>query len=252
MLARRLIPCLDVAAGRVVKGTSFVNLRDAGDPVELAVLYDHEGADEIVFLDITASHERRGIMEDVVRRTAESLTIPFTVGGGLRTVEDLRRMLNAGADKVGINTAAVERPELIRDAALRFGSQCIVVAIDARRTSADRWEVYIHGGRTPAGREAVAWACEAAERGAGELLVTSMDQDGHEDGYDLELTRAITQAVGVPVVASGGAGHPRHFVEVVQKADADAVLAASMFHFRRHSIAEAKAHMAAAGVPVRL
>ncbi len=252
MLARRLIPCLDVAAGRVVKGTSFVNLRDAGDPVELAVLYDHEGADEIVFLDITASHERRGIMEDVVRRTAEALTIPFTVGGGLRTVEDLRRMLSAGADKVGINTAAVERPELIREAALRFGSQCIVVAIDARRLSADRWEVYVHGGRTPAGREAVAWAGEAAERGAGELLVTSMDQDGHEDGYDLALIRAITRTVGVPVVASGGAGHPRHFVEVIQQADADAVLAASMFHFRRHSIAEAKAHMAAAGVPIRL
>ncbi|TMI83932.1 MAG: imidazole glycerol phosphate synthase subunit HisF [Bacillati bacterium ANGP1] len=252
MLARRLIPCLDVAAGRVVKGTSFVNLRDAGDPVELAVLYDHEGADEIVFLDITASHERRGIMEDVVRRTAEALTIPFTVGGGLRTVEDLRRMLSAGADKVGINTAAVERPELIREAALRFGSQCIVVAIDARRVSADRWEVYIHGGRTPAGREAAAWAREAAERGAGELLVTSMDRDGHEDGYDLALIRAITRTVGVPVVASGGAGHPRHFVEVIQQADADAVLAASMFHFRRHSIAEAKAHMAAAGVPIRL
>ncbi len=252
MLARRLIPCLAVAAGRVVKGTSFVNLRDAGDPVELAVLYDHEGADELVFLDITASHERRGIMEDVVRRTAEALTIPFTVGGGLRTVEDLRRMLGAGADKVGINTAAVERPELIREAALRFGSQCIVVAIDARRLSADRWEVYVHGGRTPAGREAVAWAREAAERGAGELLVTSMDQDGHEDGYDLALIRAITRTVGVPVVASGGAGHPRHFVEVIQQADADAVLAASMFHFRRHSIAEAKAHMAAAGVPIRL
>ena len=252
MLARRLIPCLDVAAGRVVKGTSFVNLRDAGDPVELAVLYDHEGADEIVFLDITASHERRGIMEDVVRRTAEALTIPFTVGGGLRTVEDLRRMLNAGADKVGINTAAVERPELIREAALRFGRQCVVVAIDARRTSADRWEVYIRGGRTPAGRDAVAWAREAAERGAGELLVTSMDQDGHEDGYDLALIRAITRAVGVPVVASGGAGHPRHFVEAIRQADADAVLAASMFHFRRHSIAEAKAHMAAAGVPIRL
>jgi len=191
-------------------------------------------------------------MEDVVRRTAEALTIPFTVGGGLRTVEDLRRMLNAGADKVGINTAAVERPELIREAALRFGRQCVVVAIDARRTSADRWEVYIRGGRTPAGRDAVAWAREAAERGAGELLVTSMDQDGHEDGYDLALIRAITRAVGVPVVASGGAGHPRHFVEVIQQADADAVLAASMFHFRRHSIAEAKAHMAAAGVPIRL
>ena len=252
MLARRLIPCLDVAAGRVVKGTSFVNLREAGDPVELAVLYDREGADEIVFLDITASHERREIMEEVVRRTAESLTIPFTVGGGLRTVEDLRRMLNAGADKVGINTAAIQRPELIREAAVRFGSQCIVVAIDARAMVSERWEVYTHGGRTPTGRDAVAWAREAAERGAGELLVTSMDQDGHEEGYDLALTRAITRAVRVPVIASGGAGHPRHFVEVIQQADADAVLAASMFHFRRHSIMEAKAHMAAAGVPVRL
>lgn len=247
-----MVPCLDVDGGRVVKGTSFVNLRDAGDPVELAVLYDQEGADEIVFLDITASHERRGIMEAVVRETAEVLTIPFTVGGGLRTVEDLRQMLNAGADKVGINTAALQRPELIREAASRFGSQCIVVAIDARQVSPGRWEVYTHGGRTPTGRDAVAWAREAAELGAGELLVTSMDQDGHEEGYDLALTRAITQVVRVPVIASGGAGHPRHFVAVIREADADAVLAASMFHFRRHSIGEAKAHMAAAGIPVRL
>jgi cyclase len=252
VLARRVVPCLDVDGGRVVKGTSFVNLRDAGDPVELAVLYDQEGADEIVFLDITASHERRGIMEAVVRETAEVLTIPFTVGGGLRTVEDLRQMLNAGADKVGINTAALQRPELIREAASRFGSQCIVVAIDARQVSPGRWEVYTHGGRTPTGRDAVAWAREAAELGAGELLVTSMDQDGHEEGYDLALTRAITQVVRVPVIASGGAGHPRHFVAVIREADADAVLAASMFHFRRHSIGEAKAHMAAAGIPVRL
>jgi cyclase len=250
MLARRVIPCLDVDDGRVVKGTSFVNLRDAGDPVELAVLYDQEGADEVVFLDITASHERRGIMETVVRRTAEVLTIPFTVGGGLRSVEDLRLMLRAGADKVGMNTAAFQRPELIREAALRFGSQCIVVAIDARRV-ASGWEVYTHGGRTATGRDAVAWAREAAELGAGEILLTSMDQDGHEQGYDLALTRAVTQTVQVPVIASGGAGHPRHFVAAIREADADAVLAASMFHFRRHSLAEAKAHLAAAGIPVR-
>jgi cyclase len=251
MLARRVIPCLDVDAGRVVKGTSFVNLRDAGDPVALAVLYDQQGADEIVFLDITASHEQRGIMEDVVRRTAEALTIPFTVGGGLRTVDDLRSMLGAGADKVGINTAAVQRPDLIRDAARRFGSQCIVVAIDARQVAPGSWEVYTHGGRTPTGRDAVAWAREAAKLGAGEILLTSMDQDGHEQGYDRMLTRAVTQAVQVPVIASGGAGHPGHFVDVIRDADADAVLAASMFHFRRHSIAEAKAQLAAAGIPVR-
>jgi imidazole glycerol-phosphate synthase subunit HisF len=251
VLARRVIPCLDVDAGRVVKGTSFVNLRDAGDPVALAVLYDREGADEVVFLDITASHERRGIMEDVVRRTAEVLTIPFTVGGGLRTVDDLRRMLNAGADKVGINTAAIERPDLIRDAARRFGSQCIVVAIDARQVAPGSWTVYTQGGRTPTGRDAVAWAREAADLGAGEILLTSMDQDGHKHGYDLALTRAVTQAVRVPVIASGGAGHPRHFVDVIREADADAVLAASIFHFRRYSIAEAKAQMGAAGIPVR-
>jgi len=251
MLARRVIPCLDVDAGRVVKGTSFVNLRDAGDPVELALFYDHEGADEIVFLDITASHERRGIMEEMVRRTAESLTIPFTVGGGLRTVEDLHRMLHAGADKVGLNTAAVQRPDLIREAAERFGSQCIVVAIDARLAAPGHWEVYTHGGRTPAGRDAVAWAQQAAALGAGELLVTSMDRDGHEEGYDLSLLRAMTRAVSLPVIASGGAGHPRHFVEAIREADADAVLAASLFHFRRCRIGEVKAYMAAAGIPVR-
>ena len=251
MLARRVIPCLDVDAGRVVKGTSFVDLRDAGDPVELAVLYDREGADEIVFLDITASHERRGIMAEVVRRTAEALTIPFTVGGGLGSVEDLRRMLHAGADKVGINTAAVQRPELVREAALRFGSQCIVVAIDGREVGPQRWEVYTHGGRTPTGRDAVAWARTVADLGAGEILLTSMDQDGHEHGYDLALTRAITETVRIPVIASGGAGHPGHFVEVIREADADAVLAASMFHFRRHSITEAKAQMAASGIVVR-
>jgi imidazole glycerol-phosphate synthase subunit HisF len=251
MLVRRVIPCLDVTGGRVVKGTSFVNLRDAGDPVELAALYDRENADEVVFLDITASHEGREIMEGVVRRTAEVLTIPFTVGGGLRTVADLRRMLRAGADKVGVNTAAVQRPALIRDAAAQLGSQCIVVAIDAKRTAPQRWEVWIHGGRTPTGLDAVAWAREAAALGAGELLVTSMDQDGREDGYDLDLLRAVTGAVRIPVIASGGAGEPRHFVDAVREANVDAVLAASVFHFRRHSIAAVKACMAEYGIPVR-
>ncbi len=251
MLARRVIPCLDVAGGRVVKGTSFVNLRDAGDPVELAVLYDRENADEVVFLDITASHEGRGIMEDVVRQTAEVLTIPFTVGGGLRTVNDLRRMLRAGADKVGVNTAAVERPGLIREAAAQFGSQCIVVAIDAKRTAPQTWEVWIHGGRTPTGLDAIAWARQAASLGAGELLVTSMDQDGREDGYDLGLLRAVTDAVQIPVIASGGAGAPQHFVDAVRQADADAVLAASVFHFRQYSITAVKAYMARHGIPVR-
>ncbi len=251
MLVRRVIPCLDVRGGRVVKGTSFVNLRDAGDPVELAVAYDGEGADELVFLDITASHEGRGIMEDVVRRTAEVLTVPFTVGGGLRTVDDLRHMLRAGADKVGINTAAVQRPDLIREAAEQFGCQCIVVAIAAKRTGPGRWDVWIHGGRTPTGLDAVAWAARAAALGAGELLVTSMDQDGRKEGYDLAMLRAITKEVQVPVIASGGAGEPRHFVEAIREADADAVLAASLFHFRQYSIAEVKAVLAAYGIPVR-
>jgi len=251
MLARRVIACLDVKNGRVVKGTRFVNLRDAGDPVELAAAYDREGADEVVFLDITASHEGRGIMETVVRRTAEVLTIPFTVGGGLATVDDLRRMLRAGADKVGLNTAAVRRPDVIREGAAQFGSQCIVVAIDAKRTRAGGWEVYTHGGRTATGLDAVDWAVRAAESGAGEILLTSMDQDGREDGFDLELTRAVTRAVRIPVIASGGAGAPRHFVDAVREADADAVLAASIFHYRTHSIAAVKTAMAAAGIPVR-
>jgi imidazole glycerol-phosphate synthase subunit HisF len=263
MLARRVIACLDVKDGRVVKGTRFVNLRDAGDPVELATVYDREGADEVVFLDITASHEGRGIMEDVVRRTAEALTIPFTVGGGLATAADLRRMLRAGADKVGVNTAAVQRPDLIREGAEQFGSQCIVVAIDAKRTAPARgprlargrqgggWEVFTHGGRRPAGLDAVEWAGRAARLGAGEILLTSMDQDGREDGFDLELVRAVTRTVRIPVIASGGAGVPRHFVEAVTVADADAVLAASVFHYRTHSIAAVKSAMAAAGIPVR-
>jgi cyclase len=250
MLARRVIACLDVKEGRVVKGTRFVNLRDAGDPVELATVYDREGADEVVFLDITASHERRGIMEDAVRRTAEVLTIPFTVGGGLATADDLRRMLRAGADKVGLNTAAVQRPELIREGAEQFGSQCIVVAIDAKRRDGG-WEVYTHGGRRAAGLDAVEWAARAAALGAGEILLTSMDRDGRADGFDLDLVRAVTGTVRIPVIASGGAGRPCHFVEAVTEADADAVLAASIFHYRTYSIAAVKAAMAAAGIPVR-
>ena len=251
MLARRVVACLDVKDGRVVKGTRFVNLRDAGDPVELATVYDREGADEVVFLDITASHEGRGIMEDVVRRTAEVLTIPFTVGGGLATAGDLRRMLRAGADKVGVNTAAVQRPELIREGAEQFGSQCIVVAIDAKLSGDAQWEVYTHGGRLPASLDAVEWAERAARLGAGELLLTSMDHDGREDGFDLDLIRAVSRAVRIPVIASGGAGVPRHFVEAVSAAGADAVLAASVFHYRTHSIAAVKTAMAAAGIPVR-
>ncbi len=251
MLARRVIACLDVKDGRVVKGTRFVNLRDAGDPVELATVYDREGADEVVFLDITASHEGRGIMEDVVRRTAEVLTIPFTVGGGLATAADLRRMLRAGADKVGVNTAAVQRPDLIREGAEQFGSQCIVVAIDAKRRQAGGWEVFTHGGRRPTGLDAVEWAGRAAGLGAGEILLTSMDQDGREDGFDLELVLAVTRTVRIPVIASGGAGVPRHFVEAVTAADADAVLAASVFHYRTYSIVAVKNAMAAAGIPVR-
>ncbi len=251
MLIRRVIPCLDVRAGRVVKGTSFVDLRDAGDPVELAALYDREGADEVVFLDITASHEGRGIMEDVVRKTAEVLTIPFMVGGGLRSAEDMRRMLRAGADKVAINTAAVRRPELIREAARLFGSQCVAVAVDARRAGHGRWEVYVHGGRTPTGMDAVAWSAEAAALGAGELLLTSMDEDGREDGYDLPLLRAVTGAVRIPVIASGGAGAPEHLWAAIVEADADAVLAASIFHYRKYSIAAVKEFLAARGVAVR-
>ncbi|WP_022847387.1 MULTISPECIES: imidazole glycerol phosphate synthase subunit HisF [unclassified Desulfurobacterium] len=251
MLAKRIIPCLDVKEGRVVKGVNFVNLIDAGDPVENAKVYDEQGADELVFLDITASYEKRSIMIDVVRRTAECVFMPLTVGGGVRTVEDIRNLLNAGADKVSINTAAVKNPELISEGARIFGSQCIVVAIDARR-SGDSWEVYIHGGRTPTGIDAVEWAKRVVDLGAGEILLTSMDRDGTKAGYDIELTRAISDAVSVPVIASGGAGTKEHFYEGLVKGKADAVLAASVFHFKEMTIRELKEYLKKRGVTVRL
>jgi imidazole glycerol-phosphate synthase subunit HisF len=254
VLCKRMIPCLDVHAGRVVKGVRFVDLRDAGDPVEAALAYDAQGADELVFLDITASHEQRAIMLDVVRRTAEGIYMPLTVGGGIRSVEDIRTLLRAGADKVSLNTAALERPELIRDAAQRFGSQCIVVAIDAKREAGEplRWGVYTHGGRRPAGRDAVEWAIQVEALGAGEILLTSMDRDGTGDGYDLELTRAVSEATSVPVIASGGVGTLEHLYRGVVDGKADAVLVASMFHFGRHTIAEAKAYLRERGVTVRI
>jgi len=256
MLAKRIIPCLDVKDGRVVKGVRFVDLRDAGDPVEAALAYDAQGADELVFLDITASHEARAIMLDVVRRTAEGIYMPLTVGGGIRSIDDVRLLLRAGADKVSLNTAALERPGVIREAAERFGSQCIVIAIDARReggasASPPRWGVYTHGGRRPVARDAVAWAQEAVALGAGEILLTSMDRDGTKDGYDLELTRAIAEAVSVPVIASGGAGALEHFYDALVEGQADAALAASLFHFGIHTIAEVKAYLAERGVEVR-
>jgi len=256
---KRIIPCLDVRDGRVVKGVNFVAIRDAGDPVELAARYDAEGADELIFLDITASHERRDIIVDLAARCAEQVFIPFTIGGGLSTVDDVRTILSAGADKVTMNTAAVEDPELVRRCAERFGSQCIVVAVDAKRVagsgeggSAPRWEVYVHGGRTPTGIDAVEWAQRAVELGAGEFMLTSMDRDGTLDGYDLELTRAVARAVGVPVIASGGVGTLEHLAEGLTEGEADAVLAASIFHYGTYTIAEAKAFLAARGVPVRL
>lgn len=252
MLAKRIIPCLDVKEGRVVKGTNFINLRDAGDPVELAAFYDREGADELVFLDITASAEGRGIMEDVMRRTAEVAFIPFTVGGGLRSLEDIRAMLKAGADKVSLNTAAVQDPNLVRDAALRFGSQCVVVAIDARRVGPGRWEVYTHGGRKPTGRDAIQWAKQVEKLGAGEILLTSMDRDGTKDGYDLELTRAVAEAVNIPVIASGGAGTLEHLYQGLTEGKADAVLAASIFHYGEYTIRQVKEYLAQRGVEVRL
>lgn len=252
MLAKRIIPCLDVKDGRVVKGVNFVNLRDAGDPVELAALYDQEGADELVFLDISASVEGRATMVDVVAKTAAEIRIPLTVGGGISSVEDMKRLLRAGADKIGINTAAVNNPDLIADGARKFGSQCIVVAIDAKfnETWGD-WEVYTHGGRKPTGIRAVDWAKRAEELGAGELLLTSMDADGTKDGFDLPLTRTISEAVGIPVIASGGAGKVSDFYDVLTEGKADAALAASIFHYKEVTIGQVKAELRARGVEVR-
>lgn len=251
MLLKRIIPCLDVDRGRVVKGTNFVDIRDAGDPVELASRYDAEGADEVVFLDITASHEKRETMVELAARCAEELFIPFTIGGGIRSEDDVRALLAAGADKVSLNSSVIRDPDLIAVCARRFGSQCVVVAIDAR-SRGDSWEAYVDGGRTPTGLDAVAWAAQAATLGAGEILLTSMDKDGTKDGYDLELTRAVTSSVNIPVIASGGAGTLEHLVEVVGVGGADAVLAASIFHYGEFTIRQAKEHMAAAGIPVRL
>ncbi len=254
MLAKRIIPCLDVKDGRVVKGVHFLNLRDAGDPVEQAQVYDAAHADELVFLDITATHEKRDIVRAMVRAVADTVFIPFTVGGGLRTVDDIRAILLAGADKVSINSAAVRRPELITEGATRFGSQCIVVAIDARRTgrTPSGWEVYITGGRTPTGRDVIAWAREVEERGAGEILLTSMDTDGTQNGYDIPLTRAVADQVRIPVIASGGAGRLEHFAEVLTDGGADAALAASLFHYGKLTIAEVKAYLHERGIPVRM
>ena len=252
MLKVRVIPCLDVKDGRVVKGVNFVNLRDAGDPVEAAIAYDAAGADELCFLDITASHEDRAIIFDVVRRTAEACFMPLTVGGGVRTVEDIRKLLASGADKVSINTAAVARRAFVQEAAEKFGDQCIVVAIDARQTGPGRWEVFTHGGRKATGLDAVGWATRMTDSGAGEILLTSMDRDGTKSGFDLELTRAVSDAVPVPVVASGGVGALDHLVAGVVEGGASAVLAASIFHFGEFTIAEAKETLAKAGVPVRL
>ena len=273
MLTKRIIPCLDVDAGRVVKGTSFVNLRDAGDPAELAAFYDQEGGDELVFLDITASADSRDTMVDVVQRVSEQVFIPLTVGGGIRTLEDMRRMLNAGADKVSVNTAAINNPGIIHDGAIQFGSQCIVVAIDAKKVDEEKgqgreaanggvdssialddgsgWEVYTHGGRNPTGIDAVKWAVHAVERGCGEILLTSMDADGQLAGYDLELTAAISGGLPIPVIASGGAGNLEHLYDALDRGKADAVLAASIFHYGTYSIAEAKEYLGARGIPIR-
>ncbi len=253
MLAKRIIPCLDVKGGRVVKGTKFLNLRDAGDPVEVAEFYDREGADEITFLDITASHEERDIIIDVVSATASEVFIPLTVGGGVRNLEDIRRLLRAGADKVAINTAAVKDPELINQSSRRYGSQCIVVAIDAKRAGNERgWEVYVNGGRTPTGVDALEWAREVEKRGAGEILLTSMDCDGTKEGYDYELTSSISEAASIPIIASGGAGRLEHFYDVFTIGKADAALAASVFHYKEYSISDVKRYLKSKGVTMRL
>ncbi len=273
MHLKRVIPCLDVDGGRVVKGVEFVDIRDAGDPVELAAHYDREGADELVFLDITATHERRETIAQLARRTADEVFVPFTIGGGIRSVQDAQVVLDAGADKVSVNSAALQRPELIDELARVFGAQCVVLAVDAKSVAvgdrdrapsaeaddergdgdvpAARWEAYLAGGRTPTGRDVVGWTQEAVERGAGEILLTSMDRDGTSDGYDLELTRAVSMAVGVPVIASGGAGQPEHLVQALLDAGADAALCASIFHYGQYTIPQTKAHLTAAGVPVR-
>jgi len=251
MLAKRIIPCLDVAAGRVVKGVNFVNLRDAGDPVEIAKRYDAEGADELAFLDIRASVETRGLLYGMIEAVADQVFIPLTVGGGVNSVDDVRALLNAGADKVSINTAGVKRPELFREASGRFGAQCIVAAIDAKQCAVDQWQVVIHGGRTPTGIDVIEWATEVAALGAGEILLTSMDRDGAKTGFDLKLTRAVSEAVDVPVIASGGVGTLRHLVEGITEGGADAVLAASIFHYGEFTIGQAKAAMRAAGIEVR-
>ena len=251
MYAKRVIPCLDVKNGRVVKGVSFVNLRDAGDPVECAVAYDEKGADELVLLDITATHEGRGTMVDIVTRVANSIFIPFTVGGGIRTTDDFKELLRAGADKISVNSAAVRNPDLINEAAQKFGSQCVVCAIDAKRRAQGGWEVYLNGGRLPTGIDAVVWAKEAVSRGAGEILLTSMDCDGQKKGYDIALTKAVSEAVGVPVIASGGAGAPEHFYDALTVGKADAVLAASLFHFNEIPLAERKDYLAGQNIPVR-
>ncbi len=255
MLAKRIIPCLDVRDGRVVKGVKFVNIRDAGDPVEVAKLYNEEGADEVVFLDITASHEKRDIILDVVRATAECCFMPLTVGGGVRSLEDIWTLLQNGADKVAINTAAVKDPRVVELGSRRFGSQCIVVAIDAKRVPGSKplaWEVYTHGGRRPTGRDAIAWAAEVERLGAGEILLTSMDRDGTKDGYDLELTRTVAETVSIPVIASGGVGTLEHLYEGLALGKADAVLAASIFHYREYTVGETKAYLHRRGIPVRL
>ncbi|WP_019553357.1 imidazole glycerol phosphate synthase subunit HisF [Propionispira raffinosivorans] len=252
MYTKRIIPCLDVKDGRVVKGTNFVGLRDAGDPVELASIYDKEGADELVFLDITASNEERNTMVQVASSCASQVFIPFTVGGGIRSTQDMRKMLKAGADKVSLNTAAIKNPELIHQGAEKFGSQCIVLAVDARKSGENKWEVYINGGRTPTGLDCIEWIKQAVSLGAGEILLTSMDKDGTKDGYDIALTRAVSEAVNVPVIASGGAGEMEHFYEVLTAGKADAVLAASVFHYGQFTVRQVKEYLKSRGVEVRL